>query len=353
MPDEIELSDVSAITSNEAIAEVVRAKDAEAAARAEAKQLKKENALLRQQKAEAREQLDSYLQITDDVPLFEIGKRKKTGSKADTLAVPIFLWSDWHCEENVDPGEVRGKNEFNLTIADERIDRLGNKSVEYVKSRESEMDIPEAIVWLGGDFISGYIHEELQQVNELSPPQAILWVKSRIKGLIDYVAREFPKVRVVCNVGNHGRTTRQKMIHGGQRNNFEWLMYHCLAEEFKGNDKVEFFIPEAYFAEFTIFDFKIRTHHGDNLLYSGGIGGPSISINKAILNWDISDQCDFDYFGHLHQFLDHYRWVMNGSLIGYGPYSVAIKAGFQRPIQTVDFIHNAHGRTDTLKVYVD
>lgn len=672
---------IPVISDSDAIAELIRERDAAAAARSKVEQYKQENKILREQKKEAVTQLESYLAIREETPLFQIPKIK--ASKTDSVSIPIFLWSDWHCEEEVLPAQVRGKNEFNLDIANARIQRLGNKCVEYAKSRESETDIPEAIVWLGGDFITGYIHEESMPSNSMSPPEAILWVKTRIKALIEYVAREFPKVRVVCNVGNHGRchddqtelltengwcrydevsvgdrvltrnmetgasewqalsdvyvadyegpmhyfhsrsvdfavtphhrmvvapyhtdraefvhmedlseatignryipktasgkkidlegisddelrlvgwiltdgsivaqtgghdviiwqskphgrteivrllemlgckyseserdrdikeirgvalkkrplvqaryaihresgkrfsdllggsgsllpdwvwdlserqvkvlleglmagdgsdggdgkyigelhgkeaflsdvqsllianglasrirtdirgakvlsisssqraflqnwednhrvehyagkiwcgtvpngtlvtrrngvplisgnTTQKKWVSNAQRNSYEWLMYHVLASEFEssGVKNVEFFIPESYFCEFSVFDFQIRTHHGDAVMFGGGVGGPSISINKAIGNWNVAAAVDFDYFGHLHTFIDHHQWCMNGSLIGYSPYSLHIKAKYQDPIQVVDFIHHRVGRTDTIKVYL-
>ncbi len=74
MPKDIK--DITALSSDEAIAEVVRAKDQEAAAKAKAKQLDKENKLLREERKLATEQLETYLQITEDTPSFSIGKPK-------------------------------------------------------------------------------------------------------------------------------------------------------------------------------------------------------------------------------------------------------------------------------------
>lgn len=352
MPKDLNRNPGVRLTDHEAISEAVRAKEAERAMKSRLDQVMRENVLLHTERKLAVEQLDTYLQVSEDVPLFKLAHK---AGKNDSFSVPVFLWSDWHVEEEIKTQQVRGKNAFNLEIADQRIQRLGNKSVEYALSRKSETDIPEAVIWLGGDFMSGYIHEELMTVNQLSPPDAILWVKARLTALIIHVAQNFPKVRVVCNVGNHGRTTKKMWQHNGQRNSYEWLMYHVIADEMRASkiNNVEFFIPESYFAEFSIFETSVRTHHGDAVMYQGGVGGPSIPINKAIAAWDVAEQVDIDYFGHLHTFIDHHRWCMNGSLIGYSPYSVSIKAKYQRPLQVVDFIHHRVGRTDTIKVYLD
>lgn len=338
-------------SSSSEIAQLVAVQEQFQALKSSHERTKKENEFLRKQKALADERLETYLSISESTPLFEILPDESTN---DSLSVPIFLASDWHCEEEVRPETVRGLNEYNLDIAHDRIQRYWSKSVEFALDRKAHTDIPYAIIWLGGDFITGHIHEELTQVTALAPPEAILWVKKRIIAGINYVLQNFPAVHVVCNTGNHGRTTRKPITSGlSQRNSFEWLMYHVIADEFSNNPKITFHIPESYFAEFQVFDFKLRTHHGDNLLYKGGVGGPAIPVNKAIAEWNVADRVDYDYFGHLHQFIDHHSWTINPSLIGYSPFSIDIKGRFQRPMQLVDFIHHKHGRTDLIKLYLD
>lgn len=349
MPKEIKGKLVS---DDEAIEEVVKANEKLAQAKSELKLIKKEAETLRELKLKAEEELDTFLSIKQQTPAFTIGKSASKKEK-NSLAVPLFLWSDWHVEEVVSPSTVGGKNEFDLGVAEKRIQQLGEKSIEYALSRSDEVDIPEAVVWLGGDFMTGYIHEEMMPSNLLSPVETVLWVKPKIRALIEEVANAFGKVKVVCNVGNHGRTNKKKWTHNANRNSYEWLMYHVLADEMRDNKNITFVIPDGYFCEFDVFGYKVRTHHGDSVMYWGGVGGPSISINKAVANWDVAEQFDYDYFGHLHQFIDHQRWVMNGSLIGYTEFSIKIKAKFQKPLQVVDFIHAKHGRTDTLKVYLD
>src|ERR1700675_2711512 len=41
-------------------------------------------------------------------------------SKGTSESAAVVVWSDHHCEEDVTPGQVSGKNEFNLEVYDRR-----------------------------------------------------------------------------------------------------------------------------------------------------------------------------------------------------------------------------------------
>jgi len=130
-----------------------------------------------------------------------------------TQASVIVGMSDWHCEESVDPKTIDGNNEFNLEIADRRIKRLFAKTIEYTDELRSKVKIDCIVLALLGDFLTGYIHEELEESNYLSPPEALYWVAERIDCGIELVASEL-KLPVICATanGNHGRTTKKKRI---------------------------------------------------------------------------------------------------------------------------------------------
>jgi len=83
----------------------------------------------------------------------------------------FILASDWHVEERVRADTIHGLNEFNIEIARQRAINFFSNSVELLK-RES---VDVVVLALLGDFISGYIHEELEEGNNMSPTQA-LWL---------------------------------------------------------------------------------------------------------------------------------------------------------------------------------
>jgi hypothetical protein len=60
-----------------------------------------------------------------------------------------------------------------------------------------------------------------------------------------------------------------------------------------------------------------------------------------------------DVFGHWHQFLQDWRWVSCGCLCGYNDFSVAIKADYQPPTQTVILMNGKYGKVAALPVFVE
>ncbi len=276
-------------------------------------------------------------------------KGKKTGVAA------VAVCSDWHVEEKVDPRLVSYKNEYNLDIAWARIERLFQKIVLLIDVQNSIAPVQELWLAILGDMLSGYIHDELMEDNELSPVETILWLREAITAGIDYLLTEtkLPIYIPTCH-GNHGRTTVRKRIQTSYKNSYEWLMYHFLAAQYEENPRVHWLVGEGYHNTQRIMGRLTRFHHGDGLRYQGGVGGLTIPTNKAIAQWNKVRTVDFDFFGHWHTYLWNYpTWVSNGSLIGYSPFAVEIKADFQHPTQTFAVIDNRYGMTQSLPIFVE
>lgn len=68
-------------------------------------------------------------------------------------ATPVICWSDWHIEEEVLKKNVNGLNEYNLDVADFRIKNLITNTLSLINLCKRDVDINEAVLWLGGDFI--------------------------------------------------------------------------------------------------------------------------------------------------------------------------------------------------------
>ena len=92
-------------------------------------------------------------------------------------ACPIIQLSDWHFEERVDAATINDLNEYNLEIAAERWVACIQNNLKLVHKERHSSDIKQICLWLGGDFITGYIHEELEESNYLSPTQATRFAK--------------------------------------------------------------------------------------------------------------------------------------------------------------------------------
>jgi len=95
-------------------------------------------------------------------------------------ACAVVNLSDWHVEETVLPASVNGLNEYNLDIADKSIQTVFQRVLLLLEDARGLANVREMVVHLGGDMISGYLHEEQLEGNSLAPLPACRWVAERI-----------------------------------------------------------------------------------------------------------------------------------------------------------------------------
>jgi hypothetical protein len=294
------------------------------------------------------EQLDAALAIDRSKPR---SIRPIVTSNAKGEAAAVAVASDWHVEEVVKSESVNGLNEFNLQIAEKRIAKFFDGILKLTAIERAGIDIKTLVLVLGGDLMTGYIHEELQESNELSPVQTVIWLRDRILAGLQRLEAEgaFERIVIPCCYGNHGRTTRKPRHATGAANSFEWLLYQILA---KHAPQFEWHVAESYHTYLEVYGKVLRIHHGDGLQYQGGIGGLTIPVEKAIANWNKGIVAHVDLFGHWHTQQQNPKWCSNGSLIGYNAFSVAIKAPFEPPQQTYFLLDSKRGRTGTWPIFV-
>lgn len=269
----------------------------------------------------------------------------------DGEATMVAVASDWHVEENVDPRTVNGLNSFNLAIAEKRIQAFWRNVVKITETQRHSCKIDRLMLVFGGDFMSGFIHDELKETNELSPTETVLWLMDQLTGGIDFLSKHFNELVIPCCYGNHGRNTIKPRHATGAANSYEWMMYHILKRHVGG--KADFHITDGYHLLMDLYGKTIRIHHGDGLKYQGGIGGLTIPVEKAIASWNKGIRADLDIFGHWHQSQQNPKWICNSSLIGYNAYAMSIKAPYEEPSQTAFLFDKKRGRTGTFPVFLD
>lgn len=276
----------------------------------------------------------------------------KDGKKSESTAV--ILCSDLHYEETVDPRTIDGLNEYNTSIAKQRFEKVFQNGLKLIEMGRSKSNIRKLVLWLGGDLITGYIHDELIENNAMSPIEASIDVYKMCVSAIDYMVEngDFNEIVVMTSVGNHSRTTQKIRISTCVENNFEWLIYNFLSTHYENSKTVKFKLSRGYFNYLDIYKKTIRFHHGNYIRYGGGVGGITVPLNKAIAQWNQSKLAYLDVFGHWHQRMSSKNFVCNGSIIGYGPYSVNIKAAFEHPQQSFFLMHPTKGKTVEAPIFV-
>lgn len=281
-----------------------------------------------------------------------IPRMQKTPGVREMTAVALM--SDLHVEEEVQP--IEPFEAYNLIIAGKRLERLFQGIVDLVKHHRAEghYAINHVKVWFGGDFMTGYLHEDNVRVSQLSPSETSLWLKPRLIGGLRYVQSELDvDVTVPCSFGNHGRTTPKPLIAAGAENSFEWLLYHTIADQMSETDKrIRFHITKSSYQYTRAYDFTLMWHHGDQVRYQGGILGPGVPFMKAVDAWNTTKHADYSHIGHLHNYNIFGRGVMNGSLIGHSPYSMSVKARKEDPCQAFYLLDSKRGMCMNTRIWV-
>lgn len=305
------------------------------------------------QVAELERQVEAFIECRGDIAVQHYERLKKKRLSGTTVGINC---SDWHYEERVDPKTVGGLNSFDVKEADKRIAKLWRKSVEMIDFVRHLAPVRSIAIGLLGDFISGYIHDELVEGNQLSPTEATLRLQEVILGGLEFIHKEtkLPIDIITCQ-GNHGRTTQKRRVATSYRNSYEWMMYHVL--RYRSIDRglpVRWHIGNGYHNVIEIEGHKVRYHHGDAIRYHGGVGGITIPVNKSIAQWNKANSVDLDVFGHWHTYQTAFpTWISNGCLIGYGPYAVEIKADYQQPTQSLFVMDREKGLTiPSLPIFV-
>lgn len=246
-------------------------------------------------------QFNVFLNVRDDTSE-PVVIHKKEHDPGRHIACPIIALSDWHFEETVDGETINGINEYNLEIAGRRWFNCIQNAMRLITMDRKHSTIDEALVWLGGDFITGYIHEEMQQVNSLSPVMAIRFAKKHIIAALEFMLQHgnFNRIIVVCNYGNHGRVDKKKIVSVGYRNSYEWAMYCDIAEYFAQKDerRIEMHIPKGFLQYAEVLGYVWRFMHGDYIRYQGGIGGLTVPLVKALHRYDTQRHADYTLLGH-------------------------------------------------------
>lgn len=296
---------------------------------------------------------------TPDPPKWLTPKRAETGKRG----CPVTLWSDWHFGEVVDPIEVGGANEFNADVAAARAKRLVDTISDLCFNHMGRADTnyPGIVVCLGGDMISGDIHEELFATNDRTTQQCINDLTDILASALEELADRFSRVFVPCVVGNHGRASRKPRMKGRVYTSHEWNIYCNLERHFRRDPRVQFLIPGETDAYFKVYDHRFLLTHGDSLGVKGGDGiigaiGPIMRGSIKIRNSEveIGRQVDTILMGHWHQMLWLPGAIVNGALKGYDEFArLALRAPYSRPSQALFFVHPEHGITARWEVFLD
>lgn len=299
--------------------------------REELSQTKKRYNQLQEDKERLERELEAVKAISD-VRVHKI-KNHKADSKSEV--VPVIVVSDLHIEETVESTHTNGLNEYNLKIAQHRVERIFQRSKRLLDIFGEHSVINDCVLALLGDYYSGNIHEELLENCSLQPIHAAMkaqqWLASGIQYLLDNTDLRFT---IPCHSGNHARITSGRRYATEQGNSLEYFIHHNLANHFRNEPRLKFVISDGYHSYLDVHGFTVRFHHGHAIRFNGNVGGPTVTIRKKIMAWNKAKKADLDVFGHLHGFMTDPYFVMNGSAIGWNDFAQFHGFDYQVPSQT-------------------
>jgi hypothetical protein len=286
--------------------------------------------VLRKEVEELRETVENLTQE------FEVDLKSEFIEKDSSVGCTVIaLASDWHVGEGVTKEQVNYINEYNPTIAKERAYTFFTEIKKKIESLQNEKVVDRLIIWLGGDFITGDIHAVTRDTNELTPEEEILLAYELLSEGLEYLddSLNIPEMNVVCNIGNHGRTTIKMYERDAFKYNREFTMYHQLARTLR-DSSWQFLIPRSYDITVPVYGKKVRFSHGD-FINCKSLANLDGAVSSHINTSNIIEKVDFDILGHYHRLTSTEYYCVNGSLIGYNTYGKRIGVRPEPPQQAL------------------
>ena len=274
----------------------------------------------------------------------------RTPKKAERLAVLCTMLSDTHFDEVIQPAEIEGRNAYNRNIAEQRLERYFQGVVKIARHYLAGLTYQGVVLFLGGDLISGDIHEELSQTNADTSLGSLLHWSEQIGAAVDLLADEFGKVHVAAVPGNHGRTSRKPRAKLRARTNFDWLLAKMLERAGAKDKRLSFQVADDADALISIYGRGHLLTHGDQVTGGSGIGGiwPPIMrmrARKAQRAMSIGAPFDTLWMGHWHQLIQTPGLIINGSTKGTDEYAWLNNFGHEPPQQALAVVTPEHGIT--------
>lgn len=275
------------------------------------------------------------------------------------VAIPTLLLTDIHWDEIVRAEQVEFYNCYTRAIAALRVRRAFEGAIVITRDYVKGLEYEGFNLMLGGDLISGIIHEELRETNEDTVMGSILSILDPLEAGINLLAREFRRVHLTAVVGNHGRNSKKPKAKNRARDNFDWLIYKLLQRDFAGRKDVTFTISEAADAIATVYRTRYLLTHGDQFQGGSGISGAAAPLllgahRKLRRQNAIGNPYDVMVMGHWHQTID---WpskglIVAGSVKGYDEYAYLSNLEPEEPQQPLWLTTPERGVTGTWPVFV-
>ena len=266
---------------------------------------------------------------------------------------PVLFLSDIHAGEVVKAEEVLGKNRYDWSLMEARLETVFGTATELLTKHLALPQYDGAVVVLGGDMVSGEIHDELTETNEKPVLDCTFDLSALLAGHLKQWADVFGHVYVVGVAGNHGRLSYKPRAKGYTITNADYHTYRQVARLLAGDERFEFNFPLARDVRFDVAGRRFLLTHGDQFRGGDGMIGPIGPIMRgdvkkrtnAALGLAAQQEYDTLLCGHFHSTIMLPSLIVNGSLKGLDEYAMGINVRQEHPSQTLFTVHRKHGIT--------
>ena len=272
------------------------------------------------------------------------------------------VWSDQHFGTNVMKEEMNGINEFNWKIGARRLGVLCEQLATFKQEKRHMHD--ELVIFLLGDNIAGVIHNQEGPHNDLSIFQITGTLSYYIQA-INYLKSFYPKIRVLCQPGNHGRVMHKDSKDRAMQQKFDSLenyIFAALSAVFQKDSNVSIEASKTPFIDTEVQGHRIFATHGDTVF---GVGNPGKTVPLDSIERQVSKinssagNKKYTMFltGHVHHPVythvgEGVKVLINGCLIGTDPYALSVGIANSQPAQVLWEVTEKYVQGDIRSIYV-
>ena len=282
--------------------------------------------------------------------------------KGKSECMPHLFTSDHQVGEVIRSEETDHAYGYDVAAFRTRYRLLIATTVDICFNHERQRSYPGMIYGRGGDAISGAIHEELAQTDQLTPIEAVEVCFEEEAAGIRKLRDAFGRVEVkeTEEGGNHGRDTHKPHSKRASGHSLERLISYLLRREFGGDPRVSFQTSKSPDVHYSIYGRRIVQTHGDKIGSRGGQGfiGAEATILRGAQKVSLEFQArglgvDEVHMGHFHIARD-FGWVLsNGSLPGYSEFAKNNRMRPEPPCQWLSFYGPKYGAFDRRRIYLE
>lgn len=244
--------------------------------------------------------------------------------------IPLLNLYDLQWGEVVNKAKMGGINSYDAAIAEARIGRWLATAIDLLTEHWHGVPPPKLYLTLGGDLVSGQIHD-LPKTNDRSAPEAVRDLVGILKFAIEKLAAALEAyhgcpvpIEIISVPGNHGRIGEFPDDKRYVEDSYDTLVAWMLEAYFnRPGSNVTVTIPASGDALVKIYGRNILWTHGDRIGTKGGDGGAGVAapcargMRKVVNDYAQQGIPIYKVFiGHLHTALELEDGFVSSSLVG-------------------------------------